>query len=154
MLAPHQDFGVGNEALHSAEKIFAAGAAGIFWWIQWQPRGRGIGATERCHRSTSQPMWPRKQIDVGAADIAYGMGQVLWGGAEESAALSPDPGWIPDDEALVCLSVRSGFDLLLTALGLPPGSEIVVSAVTIPDMVRIIEHHGCVAVPVDVDLEG
>jgi perosamine synthetase len=46
--------------------------------------------------------------------------------------------------------VRSGFDLLLTALELPPGSEMIVSAVTIPDMVRIVEHHQLSPVPVDV----
>ena len=40
---------------------------------------------------------------------------------------------------------------MLTALRLPPGSEVIVSAVTIPDMVRIIEHHQLVPVPVDVD---
>jgi perosamine synthetase len=48
--------------------------------------------------------------------------------------------------------VRSGFDLLLGALDLPRGSEVLVSAITIPDMIRIIEHHGLVAVPVDLDL--
>ncbi len=53
---------------------------------------------------------------------------------------------------MVCLSVRSGFDLLLDALSLPIGSEVLVSAVTHPDMVRIIEQHGLRAVPVDLDI--
>ena len=52
---------------------------------------------------------------------------------------------------LVCLSARSAFDLLLQQLALPLGSEVLVSALTIPDMVRIIEHHGLVAVPVAID---
>lgn len=52
----------------------------------------------------------------------------------------------------MCLSVRSGFDLLLGALALPKYSEILVSAVTHPDMVRIIERHGLRPVPVDLDL--
>ena len=56
------------------------------------------------------------------------------------------------NEQLVCLSVRSGFDLLLQALALPAGSEILVSAVTHPDMVNIIERHDLRAVPVDLDL--
>ncbi len=59
--------------------------------------------------------------------------------------------WPAADNTLACLSVRTGFDLFLAALDLPRGSEVLVSAITIPDMVRIIEHHGLVAVPVDLD---
>jgi dTDP-4-amino-4,6-dideoxygalactose transaminase len=53
----------------------------------------------------------------------------------------------------VGLSVRTAFDLLLQALDLPPGSEILVSAVTTRDMVHILEHHGLVPVPLDLDLD-
>ena len=49
--------------------------------------------------------------------------------------------------ALACLSVRSGFDLLLAALDLPPKSEVLITALTIPDMVRIIKDHDLVPVP-------
>jgi perosamine synthetase len=52
----------------------------------------------------------------------------------------------------VCFSVPSAFELLLDALALEPGSEVLVSAVTHPDMPRIIERHELVPVPVDVDL--
>jgi dTDP-4-amino-4,6-dideoxygalactose transaminase len=55
--------------------------------------------------------------------------------------------------AFVCFSVRSAFDLVLQALALPPGSEVLMSAITHPDMARIVERHGLVAVPVDLDLE-
>lgn len=55
--------------------------------------------------------------------------------------------------SLACLSVRSGLDLTLQALALPAGSEVVVSAVTIPHMVRVLAHHGLVAVPADIDME-
>ncbi len=54
---------------------------------------------------------------------------------------------------MACLSVRSGFDLLLSALALPRGSQVLVSAVTIPDMVHLLECHGLVSVPVDLDPE-
>jgi perosamine synthetase len=57
------------------------------------------------------------------------------------------------DEGLACLSLRSGFDLYLQALALPAGSEVLVTAFTIPDMVRILEHHGLVPVPIDLDLD-
>lgn len=49
------------------------------------------------------------------------------------------------------LSVRSAFDLLLTALDLAEGSEVLMTAVTVPDMVRVVRAHGLVPVPVDID---
>ncbi len=54
---------------------------------------------------------------------------------------------------LPMLSVRSGFDCLLQSLDLPKGSKVMLSAITIPDMATIIEEHGLVPVPVDIDLE-
>lgn len=56
-----------------------------------------------------------------------------------------------EDEGLVVLSVRSGWDLLLEALALPEGSEVLVSAITHPDMGRILEFHGLRALPIDLD---
>ena len=52
----------------------------------------------------------------------------------------------------VFLSVRTALDLLLEAWALPRGSEVLMSAVTIPDMVAIVRHHGLVPVPVDLDM--
>jgi dTDP-4-amino-4,6-dideoxygalactose transaminase len=96
-------------------------------------------------------MWPRKQLDVGWTDLAYGLVQAITARTKPTAANVVGAGWVPADEALVTLSVRTGWDLLLAALQLPPGSEVITSAVTIPDMVRIIEQHKLVPVPVDVD---
>lgn len=62
--------------------------------------------------------------------------------------------WSAQGRTLAALSVRSGFDLVLQCLALPRGSEILVSAITIRDMVGIIEHHGLRAVPVDIDPES
>jgi dTDP-4-amino-4,6-dideoxygalactose transaminase len=47
--------------------------------------------------------------------------------------------------------VRSGWDLWLGAQDFRAGDEILVSAITHPDMVRIIRGHGLRAVPVDID---
>jgi perosamine synthetase len=58
-----------------------------------------------------------------------------------------------EEEGLVCFSVRSGWDLWLGAQGLRAGNEILVSAITHPDMVRIIQRHSLRAVPVDIDPE-
>jgi dTDP-4-amino-4,6-dideoxygalactose transaminase len=95
-------------------------------------------------------MWPRKQLDIDWADFAFGLRGFLrtTGGRDENILPA---GWIPTNEALVSLSVRTGWDLFLGALALPPGSEIIMSAVTIPDMARIVEHHCLVPAPIDVD---
>ncbi len=98
-------------------------------------------------------MWPRKQLDIGWRDLGFGLAQVVAGRKRPSDESVFRADWIAPDEALVSLSVRSGFDLLLAALRYPAGSEIIVSAVTIPDMIRIIEHRGLLAVPVDVDAD-
>ena len=42
---------------------------------------------------------------------------------------------------LPCLSVRSGFDLYLKVMAFPPGSEVIMSAINIPDMVAVVKHH-------------
>lgn len=54
---------------------------------------------------------------------------------------------------LPCLSVRTGLDLFLRAMKYPPGTEIIMSAVNIPDMVRVIHAHNLRIIALDVDLE-
>jgi dTDP-4-amino-4,6-dideoxygalactose transaminase len=96
-------------------------------------------------------MIPRKRLDIGWSDVAYGIAASLFPPrreAVETALRAVAPG---GEHRLACLSVRSGLDALLTVLDLPPGSEVLVSAVTIRDMVRIVEAHGLVPVPVDLD---
>jgi len=96
-------------------------------------------------------MLARKRPDISWKDLAYGMtNSIVPGQTSNSGAEIPSP-WFPTSESLVCLSVRSGFDLLLNALQLPHGSEVIVTSITIPDMLRIIEHHGLVPVPVSID---
>jgi perosamine synthetase len=94
---------------------------------------------------------PRKKLDIGWADLAFGLSACLF--ARDRAAIGKrlEHCWSPDGRALACLSVRSGFDLVLQQLALPRGSEVLVSAITIRDMVGILEHHGLVAVPVDLE---
>ena len=69
----------------------------------------------------------------------------------ERTAAALESGWGPTGDGMVCLSVRSAFDLYLSALALPAGSEVLCSAITIPDMPRIVREHGLVPVPVDLD---
>lgn len=98
-------------------------------------------------------MIPRKRIDIGWGNLCFAClacARRLEPGAAQTALESLLPS---DRHALACLSVRSGFDALLSALALPAGSEILVSALTIRDMPRIIEAHGLIAVPLDLDIE-
>jgi perosamine synthetase len=98
-------------------------------------------------------MWVRKRLDFAWSDAACAIANSLLPRNRAALAARLERNWSPDDEAIACLSVRSGFDLWLSAVNLPPGSEILVSAITIHDMLRIIEEHGLVAVPVDIDAD-
>ena len=97
-------------------------------------------------------MIPRKRLDIGWRDVLYGIGSCLFADPE-SAGRRLHRAWQEGDKALACLSVRSGFDALLSVLDFPAGSEILVSAVTIRDMTRILEAHGLIPVPVDLDVQ-
>ncbi len=96
-------------------------------------------------------MWSRKRIDIGWTDLVFGAMRSVSPDDRVTLAAEIERRWSPDGQALVCLSVRSAFDLLLSSLNLPAGSEILVSAVTIGGMLRIIAEHGYVGIPVDLD---
>jgi len=55
------------------------------------------------------------------------------------------------EQTLPCLSVRTGFDLLLSALKLAPGTEILVANINIPDMFTIMAQHGLKIIPLAID---
>jgi len=92
-------------------------------------------------------MVPRLRFDIGWRDLARTAGQCLWPPAEVSLPLSSDAHY----ESQATLSVRSAFDLLLSALDLPAGSEVLLSEVTVPHMLSIIREHGLVPLSVPVD---
>jgi perosamine synthetase len=92
-------------------------------------------------------MYPRVRIDIGWRDLAWTVGQCIWAAQDAPLPLTTQAA----SEAIVTLSVRSAFDLLLSALHLPKGSEVLLSEITVPHMERIVREHGLtpVAVPVD-----
>lgn len=57
------------------------------------------------------------------------------------------------DQSLVSLCVRSAFDLYLQAAAFPSGSEVLVTAINIPQMMGLIRCHGLKLVPVDINPE-
>lgn len=97
-------------------------------------------------------MIPRKRLDIGWWDVLSGVGSCLMAD-QETAERKLRQAWPGGDAGLACLSVRSGFDALLSVLDLPAGSEVLVSAVTIRDMTRILQAHGLVPVPIDLDIQ-
>ena len=93
----------------------------------------------------------RKRLDIGWKDILWGVSSTCVPFDHSGVERRVEEAWTGVDDTLVCLSVRSGFDLLWETLQFPPQSEVLISALTIPDMARIVEHHDLVPVPVDLD---
>ena len=58
-----------------------------------------------------------------------------------------------NNEAVVTLSVRTGLDLYLQCKNFPKGSEVLMSAINIPDVVTILRYHGLIPVPVDISTD-
>src|ERR1700687_935900 len=94
----------------------------------------------------------RRRLDIRFRHFAYALSAGIWAHNVERLTSRLEVAWSPGGDGLACRSVRSGFHLLLSALNLPAGADGLVSAVTHPDMVRILEAHGLVAVPVDLDV--
>lgn len=96
---------------------------------------------------------PRKTIDIGWLDLFLALKCTLWPfGRRDRKKLEASIAsiWGKADETVVLLSVRTGFDLLLGALDLPKGSEVLfVPSISIPSVVTIIESHGLCPVGVD-----
>lgn len=97
-------------------------------------------------------MWIRVRLDINWLDLWHALLGSLTPNDHTSAQVGLEHGWSGEkNDALACLSVRTAFDLLLRALDLPPGTEVLFSAVTIPDMVQVARTHNLVPVPVDVE---
>jgi dTDP-4-amino-4,6-dideoxygalactose transaminase len=90
---------------------------------------------------------PPISLDLSASDLAFALASTttIARRLPLEHQLEAMTGGLP------CLSVRTAFDLWLTAMAFPRGSELAMSAVTLPDMVRIAEHHGLVPVPIDIE---
>ena len=94
-------------------------------------------------------LYPRHYLDISTRDLILGTSGANAGSdpLHEIESAEKDIG----SDALVTLSVRSAWDLVLTALDFPEGSELIMSAVTIPHMQHIAEAHGLVVIPIDLD---
>ena len=96
---------------------------------------------------------PCKRLDFSWADWLFAVRACLAPPPWTEACERLERGWAPDGSGLVCLSVRSAFDLFLRVAGpkWPAGDEIIFTALTIPDMPAIARQHGFRPVALDVD---
>ncbi len=93
------------------------------------------------------------QLDIGWRDLAVGALACVYARGVDRRTQEVQSEWASDGDAIACLSVRSGLDLYMSVLELPAGSEVLVSGLTIPDMPRILRHHGLVPIPVDLQID-
>ena len=96
-------------------------------------------------------VWPCKGIDLDWSDWAFALGACLSPSRIQDVSTRVERLWSSESDSLACLTVRSAFDLYLRAQHWEAGSEIVFSALTVPDMPRVARHHGLRPVPLDID---
>ncbi len=99
-------------------------------------------------------MWVSKRLDFAWNDLVFGFAGCCIPMRRGTWAHRVEQLWSGDGRAIACLSVRSGFDLLLAAAQFPRQGEIVFSALTIGDMPAIAEHHGLIPIPIDIERES
>ena len=73
-------------------------------------------------------------------------------GSREDAARRVETYWSDRGDTMAAYSVRSGFDLLLQALDLDEGDEVLFSALNVKGMIKIARRHGFTPVPLDLDV--
>ncbi len=98
-------------------------------------------------------LYPRKQLDIRWRDLAAGMWRCFFPRSLERSEAELRERFATGSPLHIAYTVRSSFDLILQALQLPAGSEIVMSALTIREMADIARRHGLVPVPLDLNLE-
>jgi perosamine synthetase len=94
-------------------------------------------------------VWVRKRLDIDWRSLAFACQQAISLRTSDSAENRLQS--LYGHQGLACLSVRSAWDLLLQALALPAGSEVLMSALTVPDMAAVARHHRLRVTPVDLD---
>jgi perosamine synthetase len=97
-------------------------------------------------------MWVRTQLKIGWADLAAGFAASLAPRDRSAERARAETYFSASGDTIAAFSVRSGFDLMLQALDLKPGDEVIFSALNVKGMVKIVKEAGLVPVPVDLDL--
>ena len=98
-------------------------------------------------------VYPRKILDYSFGNIFSALTFTLNPFLDEKKIIDDIQGMWPDENVIVGLSVRTIFDGVLSQKAYKKGSEVIMSGITIPDMVKIVEAHGLKVVPVDLDMD-
>ena len=96
-------------------------------------------------------MWIRRRFDIRWRDLLHAAFACVQPNSNADRQIIDSIAHIGHAE--VFLSVRSAFDALLTSLNLDEGDEVLMSALTVDGMVRVVEAHGLVPVPVDIETD-
>lgn len=99
-------------------------------------------------------MWVRTQLKIGWLDLLAGAWNCFKSNDRDRLKRSVESFFSDSGDTIVTYSVRSGFDLLIQALDLKPGDEVIFSALNVKGMVRVVRDAGLVPVPVDLDLSS
>ncbi|WP_119269716.1 DegT/DnrJ/EryC1/StrS family aminotransferase [Taklimakanibacter deserti] len=99
-------------------------------------------------------MWVRTQLKIGWLDLLAGAWNCFKSNDRAALQRSVESFFSDSDDTIVTYSVRSGFDLLIQALDLKPGDEVIFSALNVKGMVRVVRDAGLVPVPVDLDFSS
>lgn len=97
-------------------------------------------------------MIPRKKLDIRWPDLVTAVFRSLWPGNRAATQRRVEALFCPGEPCLVSLSERSAFDVAVQAYNFPPGSEVLVSSLTVKPFPEILKAHGLVPIPIDLNM--
>src|SRR5438552_15160362 len=86
-------------------------------------------------------MYPRKQLDIRWLDLLYAAFCCAFPRSIRAKEAELEGMFASPFPVLSAVTVRTGFNMCLGAVGLPGGSEMLICALTIKERVYIVKHH-------------
>ena len=98
-------------------------------------------------------VYPRKKLDYSFRNIFSAFAMTIVPRLDKNRIINAIENLWPKENVIVALSVRTIFDSILANKNFEKGSEVIMTGITIPDMVKIVESYGLKIVPIDLDME-
>ena len=98
-------------------------------------------------------VYPRKKLDYSFRNIFSAFAMTIVPSLDKNRIINAIENLWPKENVIVALSVRTIFDSILAKKNFEKGSEVIMTGITIPDMVKIVESYGLKIVPIDLDME-
>ena len=98
-------------------------------------------------------VYPRKKLDYSFVNILSALTMTIVPRLNKDKIINEIENLWPMENVITGLSVRTIFDSLLSTKNFEKGSEVIMTGITIPDMVKIVELHGLKIVPIDLDMK-